>query len=139
MTKAQPVRSCDECRYSGSWHYRENPDTLEMEPYRCPNYLAAEAAATAQKMTADAHTEAFKAAKQIIRDAADHMPELNGNQLRELFEAAQIDSPVIGAAFSACAREGVIEPTGRYIPSTEQTTRHRIAVWRSLRYRGSAA
>lgn len=131
--KPKPVYTCAECRLtSPGWHYT---DDLEPRAYRCPQYTATMQQQAAQALVADAHTEAFKAAKEIIADAAARMVELSANLIRDELEAAQISGPVVGAAFSASVREGVLEATGRTVPSTDPGThKHRIYVYRSLRY-----
>lgn len=43
-------------------------------------------------------------------------------------------SGVVGAAFSAVTREGLIEHTGRYVMSDDDTTRHRVGLYRSLAF-----
>lgn len=130
--KHQP---CRRCTVEGPWRFDDDGHCIG----KCSCITTATAQAEAQRLTADAHTRAFQAAKAIITDAAHGMAELNGNVLREAFEQAQIPSPIIGAAFSACRRDGVIAETGRFVQSTEASTRHRIAVWGSLVYRSGSA
>jgi hypothetical protein len=140
MNATKPQRrTCDVCKYDGGWHL-DDPD----HPVRCPNWFAADEQAHVQQLTVEAHTRAFKAAKAIIADTARSLPTFSGNDTRAAMEDAQIPSGVIGAAFSASVREGVIEASGRYVQSTEPSTRHRIIVWSSLHPRwhrpdGSAA
>lgn len=126
----KPPPLCRRCQVEGVWRYDDDGNVIG----KCECRLAAQVQAQAQKLTADAHTEAFKAAKAIIHDAAEQYPEFSANQIRDLFEDARVDSPVIGAAFSACVRDGVIEGTGRYVQSTEASTRHRIQIWASLAF-----
>lgn len=128
------ARTCPECVRDGGWHWT---DDLEPKAFRCPNWSAAEGQAAAVKLAAEAHAQQFLAAKAIITDAAQTMPEFNANLIRHMFEQAQItDRQVIGAAFTALAnsKRPPIEATGRFVQSTDPATRHRIAVWRSTIY-----
>ena len=140
--KSTVIRNCAECKYAGSWHYREDPVTHEMVPYRCPNFLSADLQAEALKLTAEAHRAQFEAAKGVICDAALARSEFSANTIRDQFEAADItDRSVIGAAFNALAnsKNPPIEGTGRFVQSTDQATRHRIQVWASRIYRQAAS
>jgi hypothetical protein len=134
MTKEKQSRVCDTCRYDGGWHYDDEGNAT-----RCPNYLAADAAATAQKLSAEANERAKEAAHRIIADAAETLPEFSANQVRQAMEDAQIPSAVIGNAFNWAHKQGLIVPTGRRVMSTEDTTRHRIDVWASTKFKGTAA
>jgi hypothetical protein len=123
------VKLCSpQCVIDNGWHYDEDV------PYRCPNLAAAKNLEYAHQLTADAHRKAFDAAKAIIRDAAEHLPELSANSIRSEVEAAQIPGPVVGAAFAALAnsKDAPIEASGRYVKSTDPGThQHRLVVWRS--------
>lgn len=139
MTASKLRYCCDECRIeSPGWHWIDdgNPEHQpRMVP--CPEKQRAEQAAKVAKLTADEHTRAFKAAKEIIHDAARVHAEFSANTCRQEIEAAQIPGAVVGAAFSWAQREGLIEATGRTTPSTDEGTHsHRLFVWRSLVYRG---
>lgn len=53
----------------------------------------------------------------------------SANDLRPLLPEG-IPGSAVGPRFNAAARTGVIEPTGRYVMSTDPATRHRLAEWR---------
>lgn len=132
------ARSCDECRYNGSWHV--DPDTGRS--WRCPNFLSADLQAQALKLTAEAHRAQFEAAKGVICDAALSLQVFSANTIRDRFEAADItDRAVIGAAFNALSRSKTppIRATGEYELSSEATTRHKIQRWESLICRRAAS
>lgn len=127
-------RTCDECKYDGGWHLKD-PD----HPYRCPNYLAVDEQAHAQNLAKLAHKNAWKAAQQIIRDAAHELPTLDANLLRDRFEQARIPTSLIGSAFTWAAKRELIAKEAERVQSTEATTRHEIARWRSLVHRSAAS
>lgn len=54
----------------------------------------------------------------------------SANDLRPLLPDGILGSAV-GPRFVAAARAGLIEPTGRYVMSTDPATRHRLAEWRA--------
>lgn len=137
MSREKPQRVCDVCKYDGGWHL-DDPD----HPTRCPNYLAADEQerlrTVAAEYRADERSKAATAAQAIMRDLAHVHAELSANDCRAVFEQARVPSSLIGYAFRWAKSEQLIEETGRFVQSTEKTTRHRIAVWASLVYRGAA-
>lgn len=142
------ARSCPDCRYSGTpGRHIIDPaegrtdfaadELADLEPYEvpCPNVAADDERQRLEKIVADQHTTAFKAAKEVLRDAAHAMAELDANRIRDLFDKAQVPTPLRGSAVRWAANEGnLLEPTGRRVMSTEPSTRHRVDVWRSKVY-----
>ncbi len=125
MTKTK-VQLCAECEWDSGWHY-DDPD----HPTR-PHHDAAKAAEVSLKAVGLAHEQQTKAAHEILKYACETLLEFNANILRDQFHQAGIDTPVIGAAFAWAQAQGLIEDTGRTVPSLEKSTRHKIAVWRSV-------
>jgi hypothetical protein len=134
--QAKAARVCDDCRYDGGWHYDEAGNAT-----RCGNYVSAQLVEQAHELSALAHEQAMRAAKEIITDAARSMPVFSANCIREALDAAQIPGPVVGAAFRALAqqKQPVIARTDERVQSNETTTRHEIYKWRSLIIRKRAA
>lgn len=71
--------------------------------------------------------------QQVVERAVFHVgaehDEFDCNQLRELLP--EQGRGFLGAAINALARGGVIEHTGRTVPSTSAATHgHRIGIWR---------
>lgn len=134
--KPKPRYTCEVCRIeSPGWHTVESDDAaIPPKIVRCPQYLATVQQQHAQELVADAHTEAFKAAKQIIRDAAQRLPVFSANEIRRELDDARIPGPVVGSAFRALAQcnDPIIERTNDRVQSNEDTTRHEIYRWRSL-------
>lgn len=138
----RPARTCDECRWDNGWHFADDDARTA---YRCPNYQAAELAKQARELSAVANEKAAMLAKDLLTDFARGRYEFSANDCRELFDDNAIPDPVIGAVFAwaagakATPHGPLIESTGRMVPSTEATTRHRLTVWRSRIYRGRVA
>ncbi len=139
MSEKRKIELCAECRTDGGWHYPEDG-----EPFR-PHHEAARRLEHARALTAAANEAAVQAGRLILRDVAATREEFSANDVRHLFDAADIPDPVVGACFNWAASDGatadgpLIENTGQYVQSSEQTTRHRIVQWRSRVYRGRAA
>lgn len=124
----QKIELCAHCRYDGGWHYDEDGN-----PSR-PHHDAAKAKEAAQKIVELAHEEQTKQAREIVALAAESLFEFSANNIRVEMKLADINErAVIGAAFDWAHKQGLIEPTGRYVMSTEPSTRHRINVWRSVK------
>lgn len=140
VTATKPQRTCDVCKFDNGWHYS---DDEKPRATRCPNYLSVEQHKQALQLTADAHTAAFKRAKEIIADVARHMYEFDANYVRDLFDEEDIPTSVRGSAFRWAASDRasfdgpLIEAAGD-VQSTEASTRHRIYRWRSRCWRGVA-
>jgi hypothetical protein len=133
--KPQRVRPlCGKC--SAGWIYSEPADgTLDPTVERCPCRTAPspeERVDEALRAVADAHRDSFTRAKDIIRDTARRLNEFSSNETRYAMQLAQVPSGVVGAAFSAVTREGLIEHTGQFVMSEDDKTRHRVGVYRSL-------
>ena len=131
-------RTCDECKYDGGWHY-DIDDAGNITQRRCPNWIAAEAHLEAQELAKLANENAWAAAQQIIRDAAHELPTLDANLLRDRFDQARIPTSLIGSAFTWAAKRELITKEAERVQSTEATTRHEIARWRSLVHRSAAS
>lgn len=127
------VRSCDVCRTDGSWHYDTNGKAT-----RCPNWLAAEQHKEALALTAQAHVDALKAAKAIVRDFAETHARFSSNNTRAAMQDAGIPSPIVGVAFRSCAEAGLIEACGT-VRNTDDNTRHRVYEYRSLIHSSAVA
>lgn len=117
---------CDECRFDGGQHFDADGHVTR------PHLDAALAKAHAVRVVELAHEQQTAEARRIIHYHAIRSLEFSANTLRQEMTDAGIDGPVIGAAFNYAETQGWIEATGRTVPSTEATTRHRINVWRSL-------
>ena len=128
--------TCAECVTDGGFHYDEDG-----RQSRCPNYLATKNHEAALKLTSAQNADALKAALAIVRDFAETRAEFCGNDCREAMQAAHVPSGTVGAAFSISASgdNPIIAATGRFVQSTEASTRHRIGVWRSLIHSSAAA
>jgi hypothetical protein len=126
--------TCAQCRHTGGWL----EDEATGKPVgRCP---CMHRTVTGPAVAADAHPQALDAAVRIIRDAARARTTFSSNDIRHQLDAAQVHGPVVGAAFSKCARDGMIRHAGDYVPSTDPGTHgHPVKVWVSRLYRGSAA
>ncbi len=127
MTKPK-IEYCDECRWDNGNHYADD----EARTISRPHHDAAKAAEVSLQAVGLAHEQQTEQAHAIIEAAAETMLEFSANQIRQQMVDAGIDGPIIGAAFAWAAAEGLIEDTGRTVPSTEASTRHRIHVWRSV-------
>ncbi|HET6915757.1 MAG TPA: hypothetical protein VFH56_06660 [Acidimicrobiales bacterium] len=130
---AKVTRHCDECKYTGSWHYSEDGK----QSWRCPNYQAAEQAKVAAAIQHEVNEAATADARRIVADAARRMFEFSSNDIEAEIEAAQLPGSSIGPAFLWAASEKasddgqLIEPTERFVPSSKPHVRHRVRVWRS--------
>ena len=131
------ARSCDECRFDGSWHY-DIDDAGNITQRRCPNWIAAEAHLEAQELAKLANENAWAAAQQIIRDVAETMPQFNANLIRDRFDQAGIPTSLRGSAFRWAAEKHLIRKAGS-VMSDQDTTRHEVGEWVSLAYRRSAS
>lgn len=125
MTTKLRVETCAECRFDSGWHY---PD--DGEPYR-PHLDAAKAKERAQAIVEAAHEQQVADARRIVQTAAETKYEFSANDIRQQILDAGIEGPVVGAAFTWCEKQGVIEATGRRVQSSDPATRHAINVWRS--------
>jgi hypothetical protein len=140
VTSSKLRYCCDECRIeSPGWHWIDdgNPEHQpRMVP--CPEKQRAEQAAKVAELAAEQKTAATEAARRIVSDAAHRLIEFSANNLRDEIRAAQIvSSGSMGRAFTWAKDQGLIEWTGRMVPSTDPgTNAHRIFQWRSLVYRG---
>lgn len=121
--------TCRECVTDGGFHYDDNG-----VPSRCPNYGITKNHEAALALTKQQNTKAFEAAKQIIRDFAETHMEFSSNHTQEAMDQAQVPGPTIGRAFTACAEERVIENTGRMVKHRDNTIRHRVSLWKSLKH-----
>lgn len=137
--------TCEVCAppKGDGWHYSEDPVTLELTAYPCPRKAAEKQAEATRQYVADESTKAAKAAREIIRDKARFLPELSANDVRREMEHAGVPKSLIGGAFRSLAQGA--DPTlahfdpPRFVMSLEETTRHRIELWRSLKCRSGAA
>ncbi len=66
---------------------------------------------------------------QALADLARSGRSFSANELRPLLPEG-VPGSAVGPRFAAAARRGLIEPTGRYVMSTDPATRHRLAEWR---------
>lgn len=137
--KPKPPRVCDECRYDGGWHYIDEGPERQPRRVRCNNYLAADLLEQAQKLTEEARAQAKEAARRIVADAAETRYLFSANDLRKELDAAQVPGSVVGGAFTWAKEQGLITKTEQRVMSDQESTRHGIDVWRSLRYRGAVS
>lgn len=126
--------TCAQCRHDGGWLL----DEATGKPVgRCPCMHRGASIGTPgpTSLAADAHPQALDAAVRIIRDAARARTTFSSNDIRHQLDAAQVRGPVVGAAFSKCARDGMIRHAGDYVPSTDPGTHgHPVKVWESQLY-----
>lgn len=118
--------TCPVCVTDGGYHFAEDGTAS-----RCPNYLATKNHEAALALTADAHVDALRAAKQIVKDFAETHPKFSSNDTRAAMQDAGVPSPIVGVAFRACAEAGLIEAVGT-VRNTDDNTRHRVYEYRSL-------
>lgn len=127
------VRNCDVCRTDGSWHYDANGKAT-----RCPNWLAAEQHKEALALTAQAHVDALKAAKAIVRDFAETRARFSSNDTRVAMQDAGIPSPIVGVADGAARLDQLRFGAGPEC-DTDDNTRHRVYEYRSLIHSSAVA
>lgn len=140
------ARSCPSCKFTGSpgVHWIDPAEGAEfdaadlarLEPYSvpCPAVAADNEAQRIEGMVADQHTAAFKAAKRIVADFADTRAAFSANDCADAMDNAGVPSSLRGSAFSWAAREGLIEETTTRERHRDPAVRHKIPVWRSLRF-----
>lgn len=120
------------------WHYREDPDTLELTAEPCPNKASTRQHEDAQQLAKLANENAWQAAQQIITDVAEELPQFNANVIRERFEHAGVPTSLRGSAFKWAADQQLIRKAGS-VMSDEATTRHEVGEWVSLVHRSRRA
>lgn len=123
-------RSCDVCKYDGSWHYDENGNAS-----RCPNWLMAEEAERAKELRVRQQNDREEAAQRIVHDAAQRFFLFSANAIQDEIKAAGLDgdSGVMGRAFTHALREAWIVHTGNTEPSTKRSTHGKpVAIYKSL-------
>lgn len=93
-----------------------------------PTVAQARALITAQAGAA-IRTEDRRAIDTALADLARAGRSFSANELRPLLPD---DTPgsAVGPRFTAAHSRGLIEPTGRYVMSTDPATRHRLTEWR---------
>lgn len=122
------ARSCDVCRFDGSWHYDEDGKAT-----RCPNWLAEELRTHAAELAVKQASDRDEAAWLIVQEAAKRFREFSVNNIRKEIDAAQIDDQsTMGRAFTRAQQERLIVATGRREPSRKEGTKSTVNVWRSL-------
>lgn len=109
MTAKTPL--CAACRETAGWIEDEAGNLL----YRCPCRSQVPASprqvkAAAMKATAEAHETAMKAALLVIRDKAETLPLVSGNDCRDEMDTAGIDTQLLGPAFARAVKLGWLEP-----------------------------
>lgn len=134
--KLAKVELCADCRHDFGWHYSDDLVPVATRPH----HDQAKQLAEAHLLSAAANEAAMQAGRLIIRDYAATHDRFTANDTRHLFDLAQIPDPVTGAVYLWAAGKGatadgpLIRNTGEARPSTEGTTRHKIAVWESCVY-----
>lgn len=121
MTAKTPL--CVNCRDTAGWVEDAAGNLL----YRCPCRTQTaptprQAKAAALKAAADAHESAMKAALLIIRDVAEGLPLVSGNDTRELFVTAGVEEQLAGPAFGRAVKLGWLEPED-FVQSTGESAR----------------
>lgn len=119
----------------------EDPETgLPIGRCECRTAPQTETRETAIRTVELAKLSQNQAARAIIRDIAEAMPVFSANDTNTLMRDAQIDvKGVAGAAFGYASGQGWIEWTGTLVPSHDPDIRHPVKLWKSNRYKGTAA